>query len=173
MSFDWKGILGGVAPALATALGGPAAGGAVKFLAEKFLGKPDASEAEVAAAISGATPEQIAMLRKLDQDYTLALIDKATALEKIEADDRANARQREVETKDVTTRVLAYAVVAFFGIQMWLLTQHAIPAENRDAANQLIGVLYMAVGSVLGYYFGTTSGSKAKDAVIGRIATSK
>jgi hypothetical protein len=173
MAFDWKGILGGIAPTLATALGGPAAGLAVKAISAKLLGHENGTPEEVAAAIAGATPEQIESLKKLDQEFTLSLVDKATALEQIESADRADARKREIDTHDLTTRVLAYCVLAFFGIQMWLLTQHAIPNENRDAANQLVGVLYMAVGNVLGYYFGTSSGSKAKDAVIGRIASQK
>ena len=169
----WKDIVGSVAPALATALGGPAAGLAVRAISQKLLGKPDGTSAEVEAAIAGATPEQIESLRKLDQEFTLDLIDKAAALEKIDSDDRANARKRETDTHDMTTRIIAYFVMAAFGTQMYLLTQHAIPNENRDAANQLIGVLYMAVGSVLGYYFGTSVGSKVKDAVIGKIASAK
>jgi len=43
MSTTWKGIVGTVAPALATALGGPLAGVAVRAIAEKVLGKPEAS----------------------------------------------------------------------------------------------------------------------------------
>ena len=170
---DWRSILGGVAPAIATALGGPAAGNAVRALSQSLLGHPNGSEAEVAEVIAKATPEQLAMLKKLDQDFLGGLIDKATALEKIEADDRANARKREVDTHDLTTRILAYAITAMVATQMFLLAQHAIPNENRDAANQLIGVLYLALGNVLGYYFGSSSGSKAKDAVIGRIASAK
>ena len=48
---NWKAIVGTVAPALATALGGPLAGVAVKAIADKVLGKPAATEADVAAAI--------------------------------------------------------------------------------------------------------------------------
>ncbi len=173
MGIDWRGILGGIAPTLATALGGPLAGKAVAAISSKLLGKPDGTPEEVAAAIAGATPEQLEALRKLEQEFTLALVDKAVELEQIEAGDRANARQREITTHDVTTRVLAYGVTVFFGVQMWLLHTNAIPAENRDAANQLIGVLYMAVGTVLTYYFGSSSGSRAKDAVLSKIVGTK
>lgn len=173
MSTNWKGILGGVAPALATALGGPAAGGAVKFLAEKLLGKPDASEAEVAAAISGATPEQIEALRKLDQDYVLALSDKVVALEKIDADDRASARGREVALHDPMVGWLAIVISAGFFSLLALLAFRSVPAENRDIIMTMVGVLGTAWIGVTTYYFGTSSGSRSKDAVIGRMAAAK
>ena len=56
---------------------------------------------------------------------------------------------------------------------MFLLTWQAIPAQNRDAANQLLGILYVAVTVVLSYYFGRSAGSRTKDAVLGRIAEGK
>ena len=51
---DWKKVLGGIAPTIATALGGPLAGTATKFLASSLLGKDEASESELEAAIIGA-----------------------------------------------------------------------------------------------------------------------
>ena len=69
MSFDWKGMLGNVAPALASAFGTPAAGLAVKALSNMLLGKPDGTEDEVATALSKATPEQIAAIKASDQQF--------------------------------------------------------------------------------------------------------
>jgi hypothetical protein len=173
MGTDWKGILGGIAPTIATALGGPAAGGAVKFLAEKFLGKPNASEAEVAAAIAGATPEQLATLKKLDQDYMLGLLDKAAAADAVDAGDRANARARETSLKDWTPQVLALITFAAFFTLLFIMVHRSIPIANQQAFNILLGVLAGAVTQVLNYYFGSSSGSAAARDVIGRIAETK
>ena len=170
MSTDWKGLLGGIAPAIATALGGPAAGVAGKALSQTLFGKPNATEAEVATALAGATPEQIEALKKLDQDFVLALSDKAIALEKIEADDRANARQREVSLHDPMVGWLAIVISAGFFSLLALLAFRSVPVENRDIIMTMVGVLGTAWIGVTSYYFGTSSGSKAKDAVIGRMA---
>jgi len=51
MAFNWKSILGTVAPGLATALGGPLAGMAVQAVSNAVLGKQDGSDDEIAAAI--------------------------------------------------------------------------------------------------------------------------
>ena len=56
---------------------------------------------------------------------------------------------------------------------MFLLTRQAIPAENRDAAIQLLGIFYVAVTVVPSYYFGSLPGSRTKDAVLGRVAEGK
>jgi hypothetical protein len=173
MATNWKGILGGVAPAIATALGGNGAGAAVKFLADKFLGKPNATEDEVAAAVAGATPEQLAVLRKLDQDYVLGLLDKAAAAESVDAGDRANARAREITMRDWVTPALAMATALAFFILLYLMLARSIPEPNKAAFDILLGILAGAMTQVLNYYFGSSSGSAAARSVIGRIAERK
>ena len=170
MGADWKGILGGIAPAIATALGGPAAGGAVKFLAQKFLGKPDATEAEVAEAIVGATPEQIEALKKLDQDFVLALADKAVALEQNEAADRANARDLQKSHPSYTPAIITYTVLGLFCAALVLSYYVKVPTENRDVANAMIEVLKLLNVTAFGFWLGSSSSSHAKDAVIGKMA---
>ena len=171
---NWKDIVRGIAPTLATALGGPAAGAAVSALSRVFLGKSDGTQDELDARLSGPlTPEDELKLKAAEQDYVKSLIDAATKLEAIEAQDREGARQREEATHDATTHILAYAVIILLATALIVLSVLKIPTDNRDALNQLIGVLYLAVGNVLGYYFGTSAGSKAKDVVLGKLASAK
>ena len=59
-----KAILGAVAPTLATAIGGPLGGMAIKLVADK-LGLPDATVEAVDAAVANATPAQLAEIKKL------------------------------------------------------------------------------------------------------------
>lgn len=61
-----KGLLGTVAPMLATALGGPLAGDAVKFLASSLLGDENADVNDVIEAVKSAPPEK---LRDLNAQY--------------------------------------------------------------------------------------------------------
>lgn len=168
---SWKQVVRKVAPALGAALEAvPVAGPALAAVSAALLGRPDGTEADVAARIANWQPADELALRAAEQKFALDMVDRAVALDCVDADDRASARGREVALHDWTTRALALAVIALFAVQMFLLTRQAIPAENRDAANQLLGILYVAVTVVLSYYFGSSAGSRTKDAVLGRVA---
>ncbi len=173
MSTTWKGIVGTVAPALATALGGPLAGVAVRAIAEKVLGKPEASEADVAAAVAGASPELLLKLREADQEFAKAMADAGVKLEEIEAQDRASARAREIATKDWVPAVLAIAINLAFFVLLFMMLTHAIPEQNKSAFDILLGMLGTGVASVLAYYFGSSAGSDVKTAILGRVAEKK
>lgn len=174
MAGGWKDTIRKVAPALGRALEAvPYAGPALAAVSAALLGRPDGTEAEISARIANWQPADELALRTAEQKFALDMVDRAVALERVDADDRANARGREVALHDWTTRALALAIITLFAVQMFLLTRHAIPAENRDAANQLLGILYVAVTVVLSYYFGSSAGSRTKDAVLGRVAEGK
>ena len=51
-------LLGQVAPSLATALGGPLAGVAVKTLSNALFGHEDATEQQISDAMASATPDR-------------------------------------------------------------------------------------------------------------------
>lgn len=173
---DWKSILGSAAPIIATALGGPLGGLAVSAAADA-LGLSEKTEQAIKDAISGATPEQLEALKRADYEFAL----KRTELEQtyqlnlatIEAGDRASARQREVTTGDhITPRILAAVVVlGFFGV-LTLMIFNELPPAGRDSLLVLVGALGAAFGAIVNYYFGSSSGSAAKqrqiEAITGR-----
>ena len=165
---DWKGVVRAVAPALATALGGPMAGVAVREIGGKLLGKPDAGEEAVAAAITGATPDTLLRLKELDQAFAKQMAELGVELEKIDAGDRASARAREIATHDWTPRVLAgVMVVGFFCVTGFIFT-HQMPKEMNELAFMTLGTLNALLVTVFTYYFGSSHGSRGKDEVIGR-----
>ena len=168
---SWKQVVRKVAPALGAALEAvPVAGPSLAAVSAALLGRPDGTEGEVAARIANWQPADELALRAAEQKFATELVDRAVQLERIEADDRANARAREVASHDWTTRVLALLVIAMFVTTLVLLTLRVIPDTNRDAVNQMVGVLYLAVGNVLGYYFGSSVGSRLKDGILKRVA---
>jgi hypothetical protein len=57
-------------------------------------------------------------------------------------------------------------IVGWFLIQWFLLTR-LVPAENREIVIRGLGTLDLAVGLVLGYYFGSSAGSARKDEIMG------
>ena len=163
---NWKKVIAGVAPALATALGGPLAGTAVREIASKVLGNPNASEADIEAAILANNPETLVKLRELDQTFAIKMRELGIELEKVDASDRDSARTREIAVKDWTPQVLAVAVITSFMILMFAMFKGVIPEANKDAFNILIGVLGGAVAQILSYYFGSSRGSATKDDTI-------
>lgn len=162
MKIEWRKILGTVAPALATAAGGPLAGAAVKAIASKLLNKPEATQDEVEAAVIGADPQTLLKLRELDQQFAKDMQAAGIRLEEIEAEDRANARAREISVRDRTPAALALLITTgFFGTLGWMLI-NGKPATGGDALLVMLGALGGAWASVCSYYFGSSAGSKLK-----------
>ena len=160
--FDWKALVGTVAPGIATALGGPLAGVAVKALSTAILGKPDAPEAELAAALQSASPDTLLKLKEADRAFEAHMADLGVDLEKIAAGDRDSARNMRIATGDHTATVLAIAItIGFFGILVYLLV-YGLPVQGGDAMLIMLGALGAAFGSVIQFYFGSSVGSKNK-----------
>jgi hypothetical protein len=157
------GLLGQFAPTLATAVGGPLAGLAAKTVSNVLLGRPDGSPQELEAAISNATPEQLAALKKVDADFRVRMRELDIDLERVQAGDRANARQRELTARDWTPKVLAFFIVGgFFGCLVWMLIK-GMPTSGTEAILMMLGALTNTVTAVVAYYFGSSAGSREKD----------
>lgn len=62
--------------------------------------------------------------------------------------------------------VLAFVLtVGFFGC-IWMVTKTEVSSSMRDALLILIGSLGAAFGAVVNYYFGSSSGSAQKNALL-------
>jgi len=162
-------LVGTVAPWIGTALGGPLGGMAVSAVADA-LGLSDKTEAAIKSSISGATPEQMLALKKADQDFALQMQElgfkNVSDLEKIAADDRNSARNREIQTGDhFTPRLLAIVVtIGFFAVLGYLIKYGLPGGEGRDALLIMLGSLGTAWTGIVAYYFGSSAGSKDKTA---------
>ena len=153
-----------VAPTIATAMGGPLAGMAVRTLSETLLGKPDGTEAELAAAAAAATPDQLLALKNAENNFKLEMKKLDVDLERISAGDRDSARQMTVQTRDWTPRALAGVItVGFFGVLMYMLMFGLPAAGGGEAMLVMLGTLGTAWGAVVSFYFGSSAGSRAKD----------
>ncbi|WP_028310991.1 hypothetical protein [Derxia gummosa] len=174
---DWQEIaadVGKAAPLLSSLLGGPA-GGAVGALVSSALGTP-AGDAQAAAAAL-ADPAAAARLREIETTHIerLQALAVQAAQQQLAADtaalataaqDRASARAMQTETRDITPRLLAGAVVlGWLCVQGWLLG-HTVPADMREIIARLLGTLDAALCLVLNFYFGSSASSRAKDAAL-------
>jgi hypothetical protein len=155
-------LLGQVAPTLATAMGGPLAGLAVKTLSNVLLGHEEGDAEAVSAAIQNATPEQLSDIKKIDADFKIRMKELEIDLERISAGDRDSARKREIEIKDHMPKILAVGItIGFFGCLFWMFI-YGVPKNGNEALLLMLGALQTAFTGVIAYYFGSSSGSKAK-----------
>ena len=154
-------LLGQVAPSIATALGGPLAGVAVRTLSNALFGHEDASEQQVSEALSTATPDQLAAIKKIDADFKVQMKSLDIDLERIAAGDRDSARQMQRETKDWTPKVLAFFITfGFFGALVWILI-FGIPKTGTEVLLMMLGSLSTSWTGVVQFYYGSSAGSKA------------
>lgn len=169
---NWKDRIRNVAPALGRALevAGVPGAAALGAVSKALLGKPDGSVTEVIARVNNWQPSDELALQKAEQEFSLGLLDRFTALEKVAADDRANARAREVQTKDWTPRVLALVLAAMFFSLLCVMLFHPVPAENRTVLDLMLGSLGGSFVTVVAYYYGSSVGSDVKTTILGRVA---
>lgn len=167
MDFDWKSIVKTVAPVLGTAIGGPLGGLATRTIAGVLLGDETATEDQIAAAVQSASPDQLLALKQADQEFKVQMKTLDVDIERIHQQDRDSARTREAKTGDTwTPRLLAISItLGFFGILAFMVT-HSLPETGRDALLVMLGSLGTAFAGVIAYYFGSSSGSKSKDAAM-------
>jgi hypothetical protein len=158
---DW---LKSLAPLLGTALAGPLGGAAASFLADKLGIESKTIEAVTEVLTSGRmTPEQVAGIKLAEIDFQKFLEANKIKAHELDGADRASAREREAKTGDtLTPRVLAFAVtLGFFGVLAWLLAVGK-PTSGGDALLVMLGALGSAWGAIVSYYYGSSSGSRAK-----------
>jgi len=160
----WKKILGSIAPTLATALGGPMAGTAVKFLSNKFLGTEEGTEQDIAQAISMASPEQLAELKKIDADFKVQMEKIGVDVFALEIEDRKDARSMAKVNMWPQIILSVIFIGGYFAIVGLLVTgEIVVPAEQMQIVSILIGVLTAGVANIMQFWFGSSHGSKNKD----------
>jgi hypothetical protein len=179
---NWKNLIVKVAPMIGTALGGPLAGTAISMV-EGALGCNKAGGGDIAArgaaigtALQNCTGDQLLALKNADNDFALKMqalgFQDAESIAALAEQDRASARDREVQTKDWTPRVLALGVtIGFFGLLIFMAVR-SVPVSSKDVLNILLGSLGAGWVSIVSYYFGSSSENAAsKTAALGQAKT--
>ena len=162
---ELKRLVASIAPTLGTALGGPLAGVATRYLANEWLGRETATEDDLIAAIQGADSNEIIELRKLDAEFK-------TELERLGVQDRADARQRDLARPGNNWRADFLALIAIVGLVLcvWFVARDTeMPERAVNAIMFVAGILAAAVRDVYAFEFGSSRGSKEKDDIIKRM----
>jgi hypothetical protein len=168
MSWDSiKSLIGSVAPTIAAALCGPLAGTATKFLSEKLLGKPDGTKEELTAALAGATPAQLMQLKDLEQQFALEMRKLDVDVFNTEVKDVQSAR--DMAKMDIRPHVIFSAMffLGYFSLTFYLVYLFAKGADATSTDEFLkgmvatvVGVLTANIPTLVGFWFGSSMGSK-------------
>jgi 4-hydroxybenzoate polyprenyltransferase len=143
---------------------------AAKTVSDCVGGKVDSTVDAIAAAVSGATPDQLLALKQADNDFAAKMqamgFEHEEDILKIEADDRANARTREISLRDKFVPVLAVILIGSFVVAVLAVIRGWGKVEAAFAGT-LIGYLAANANQVVSYYFGSSAGSARKTEILG------
>lgn len=181
---DVKDFVRKIAPTVATAIGGPLAGGIVASLSQILLGKPDATEAEMAGAIANGqlTGEQIIQLKQLEatlkqqeQEMGFRYADLEFQHEKLIIDDIQNARAREIAVKDNMPQIIMGIAFVLYVVQIALFYFGQMPEEEftRALVVRAFGTIDGVLLTCVAYFVGSSRGSKNSGDTTRRIAESQ
>lgn len=160
---DWLKTL---APLLGTALGGPLAGAAASFIANKLGIENDTIEAVSEVLNSGKmSPDQISGLKLAEIEFKKFLETNKIDVMRIEAGDRADARAMQVATHSKMPAVLTVMVtVGFFGVLTALLMMPEL--KTNEIVLVMVGQLSAVWGACVAFYVSTTFSSASKNALL-------
>ena len=161
---DWKKTLGAIAPTLATALGGPLAGAATKFLASNLLGDESSSLDDIEAAVIGASPEQLATLKSIDKEFKVSMEKLGVDVFKLEVADKGNARLN--NKGSFMPAVLSITLTLVVATLLYALFYITPPDGAKEPLLIVLGMVVKEWSNSMHYWFGTTRSSADKTNLI-------
>jgi hypothetical protein len=112
------------------------------------------------------TAEQIASIQQAEIALKAKAQEMSLDFEQLAIQDRKSARDMQISTNSFIPPVLSVMIVmAWAAIQFFLLT-HVIEPTMRELIARVLGTLDGALMLVLSFYFGSSSGSQNKDAML-------
>ena len=156
-----------LAPLLGTALGGPLGGAAAAFIADKLgLDSKDVESVSNVLNSGKMTPEQIAQVKLAEIDFQKFLESNKIKLEEIAALDRSSARDMLQSTRSYVPATLTFGItIGYFVVLIGMMLKWFQVADSQVMLIML-GQLGTAWGVTIAFWFGTTSGSKDKTAML-------
>ena len=109
---------------------------------------------DVEKAVQNATPEQLADLKKIDNDFEIKMKELDVDLFALETADIQGARS--MFSKDWTARIIGIAVIGGFMGYIFLVTIQP-PEQNSEALiNLVLGYLGGLASAIISFYFGAS-----------------
>ena len=160
MSFvgDALGVLGKVAPTIATMIGGPFAGAAVTAI-ETALGLDPTGDKDAALkAVAQASPEQLLALKAEDHRHAEAMDKLGLDREALAVQDRNSARARAQAMNDKSpVWIGALILVVWATINGYLLITPYPPVIAPELTGRILGMIDAATMAFLYWIYGGSS----------------
>jgi hypothetical protein len=138
-----KSIISPLAPALGAMLGGPA-GASVGIMLKKVLCDDEgASDEDLLTALG--SPEAIIKLKELESQLFQATLQ-----------DKANAREMQIQTRSRVPEVLTYLLLALLAYIISLIALCDINPSESKVMEMLIGIIASAFVGACSFWFGAT-----------------
>jgi gas vesicle protein len=150
-----------LAPLLGTALGGPLGGAAASFIADKLGIESKTIEAVTDVLNSGKmSPDQITQIKLAEIEFKKWAGDHDIKLEQMATDDRKSARDMFSSTQSMTPSILTWIIVSITLLaEGALLFNQVPPGADPIIIGRVLGTMDSALVLVLGFWFGSNSGS--------------
>jgi hypothetical protein len=158
-----KKVVSVVAPSLGAALGGPLGGLAGQILGGLVSG---GKVADLEEAILTQKPETLLALKKLEQDYILKLEELGVEQSRVEAADRASAR--DMAKIDMRPQMIISATFlgGYFLILLLRMSGAFEGVPDDKVVDNLLTALTYGVPLILAFWFGSTAGSARKSQLL-------
>ena len=163
-------IIQHMAPTLASALGGPFAGVATKFITDNLIGDglSDSENSEEVINDLLNDPKNLQKLKDIDQQFKLEMKKLDVDIFSLEIDDRKDARDHAKSNNKPQIIISTLFLVAYFLMLAAIFAVEASDTINmRKGENSLMGelqilfgVLTAGVGQILSFWFGGVLGKK-------------
>lgn len=161
MSFDWRETLAAVAPTIATAIGGPFAGVAVKMVADK-LGI-ESSESALQEAVASGNPDVMLQLKQVDADFKIKMRELDIKEQQLNVDNTKSARSLFSVNKWPQITLSAIFIVGYFAVLIYLFSGSVkMNDDTKGILTLLLGLITREVPTIMQFWFGSSVGSKEK-----------
>ena len=166
---NWLDTLKSLAPTVATAVLGPLGGVAVSALGELF-GVTEATQDKIADVIRTGqmTPEQISGLKRLELEYQNNEKERGFKYAELAFKDRDSARQANVTggTQNKLFWLSLLLLTVTLGCEVLVLFYGYPTTVDAIVVGRVLGLMDSVALLVLGYWFGSSSGSDRKTDLI-------
>ncbi len=112
--------------------------------------------------MANASADQLIALKRAENEFRLAIRNAAVEEQRIDAGDRASARDRQTKLGDWTPSVLGALIVGGFFLTLAAMVARKLPPGAETEFAIMLGALATMTAAVVNYFFGSSAGSREK-----------
>lgn len=154
-----KDLIGGIAPTIGAAMGGPLGGMAGQILAETLGCDPTPQAIET--AFEKVTPQQLAQIKEAELQFETRLKELDVDIFSLETQDKQDARKH--FSGDWFPKAFAFFAISFSFGYIFLVTIQPPDANSDTITSLVLGNVFGMLGAIVSFYFGA-SNSENKNA---------